>query len=226
MSDILITLENITKTYTTEAESLTILSNISLSFEKGKKIAITGESGSGKSTLLNLIGGLDQMTSGSLTVGSYKLHEMTEEDFTLYRGRYIGFVFQFHYLMRDFTALENVMLPIYMQGLSKKKAEDKARALISDVGLENRITHYPSQLSGGERQRLAIARALIHDPELVLADEPTGNLDNSNSRHVQDMLINLVERYNKTLILVTHDSSFTERCDETWVLREGVLEQK
>ena len=128
--------------------------------------------------------------------------------------------------MRDFTALENVMLPVFMQGLSKKKAEEKALALIADVGLENRSTHYPSQLSGGERQRLALARALIHDPELVLADEPTGNLDNSNSRHVQDMLFNLVERYNKTLILVTHDASFAERCDETWILHEGVLQPK
>ncbi|MBE6345496.1 MAG: ABC transporter ATP-binding protein, partial [Spirochaetaceae bacterium] len=144
---------------------------------RGTKVVIVGESGSGKSTLLNIIGGLDSPTNGSVKVGGYQVNNLSENELAEFRSKYIGLIFQFHYLLNDFTALENVFLPAYMAGMQKKQAMENAKALLVDVGLEKRLSHLPSQLSGGERQRVAVARSLIQNPQLILADEPTGNLD-------------------------------------------------
>ncbi len=217
----LITIEGLEKTYTDSMQSLTILHELDMVIEKGKKVIIVGESGSGKSTLLNIIAGLDTVTKGTVQVGDYTVSNLVEKELSEYRSNFVGLIFQFHYLLKDFTALENVFLPLYMQGETKKVAIDRAKALLCDVGLENRMNHLPSQLSGGERQRAAVARSLIHDPHLILADEPTGNLDPENAKLISDMLFSLVEKYNKTLLLVTHELSLCDRGDIRCRIKEG-----
>ncbi|HAK44557.1 MAG TPA: lipoprotein-releasing system ATP-binding protein LolD, partial [Spirochaeta sp.] len=173
----LLKLTGVRKTYETEAEELLILRNIDLEINAETTTVITGESGSGKSTLLNIIGGLDRADSGNIEVGGRSIESLNENQLSDFRKRQIGFIFQFHYLLKDFTCLENVMMPFFMAGNSRKEAAAKAESLLERVKLGERMTHYPSQLSGGERQRAALARALINDPEIILADEPTGNLD-------------------------------------------------
>ena len=180
MSEILM-IENLVKTYESEGEKLTVLNSLNLSVEEGSKTVICGESGSGKSTLLNIIGSMDSATSGKVVAGPWNVTELSENQMAEYRAKFIGLVFQFHYLLKDFTALENVYMPCYMLGVPKKKAIERAESLLEDVGLSNRKSHLPSQLSGGERQRVAVARALVNSPSLILADEPTGNLDPANS---------------------------------------------
>ena len=219
----LIELRALSKSFPSGNETLSILAGIDLDIPRGAKAVITGESGSGKSTLLNIVGGLDSASSGSVSVGPYRLDGLDERALTAYRGLFVGFVFQFHYLLKDFTALENVMLPAYVAGLSKKEALDRARDLLSDVRLEARASHYPSQLSGGERQRVAVARALVNDPELVLADEPTGNLDPANSAVVADLLFAAAEKRGKTLVVVTHDERVAARGDLRFRLEAGRL---
>ncbi len=219
----LIELRALSKTFRSGTETLSILSDIDLDLPKGAKVAITGESGSGKSTLLNIVGGLDGATSGSVVVGPYRLDGLDERGLTAYRSRFVGFVFQFHYLLKDFTALENVMLPAYIAGAPKKEAFDRARALLADVRLEARSAHYPSQLSGGERQRVAVARALVNEPELVLADEPTGNLDPANSAGVAELLFDVADKRGKTLLVVTHDARVAERADVRFELQAGSM---
>ncbi len=221
MNDTLITIEGLEKTYTESMQSLTILNNVDMSISQGSKVILLGESGCGKSTLLNIIAGLDTPTKGVVQVGNYTVSNMVEKELSEYRSQFLGLIFQFHYLLKDFTALENVFLPLYMTGEDKKNAIEKAETLLRDVGLENRMNHFPSQLSGGERQRAAVARSLIHDPSLILADEPTGNLDPENAKVISDMLFNLVEKYNKTLLLVTHDMSLCERGDVRCRIKEG-----
>jgi lipoprotein-releasing system ATP-binding protein len=222
----LIELRALTKTFPSGSETLSILSGIDLDIPRGAKAVVTGESGSGKSTLLNIIGGLDSASAGCVSVGPYRLDALDEQGLTAYRGRFVGFVFQFHYLLKDFTALENVMLPAYVAGLSKAEALDRARALLSEVRLDARASHYPSQLSGGERQRVAVARALVNDPELVLADEPTGNLDPANSAVAADLLFAVAEKRGKTLIVVTHDERVAERGDLRFRLEEGKVAER
>jgi lipoprotein-releasing system ATP-binding protein len=186
-------------------------------------VAITGESGSGKSTLLNILGGLDRCDSGSVNVGGIEICGLSESSLTGYRSRRVGFIFQFHYLLKDFTALENVMLPAYMAGMKKKEALEKARALLADVRMEDRLKHFPSQLSGGERQRVAVARSMVNNPDLVLADEPTGNLDPGNSAVVAELLYAGAEKRGKTLIVVTHDETVARRARVRYTLEGGVL---
>lgn len=224
MNNPVLIIKGLEKTYFESSEKLTIIKDLDLSVLPATKNVILGESGCGKSTLLNIIGGLDTCTAGTIQAGSYMLTDMDEKNLTEYRSRFLGLVFQFHYLLKDFSALENVFLPAYMAGVSKKEAMERATQLLADVGLEKRLNHLPSQLSGGERQRAAVARSLINNPELILADEPTGNLDPANAALIGDVLYSMVERYKKTLILVTHDHELSKRSDNCYRLIGGKLE--
>ena len=206
-------MREVRKKFETEAEELQILKNITLDIKEGSTTIITGESGSGKSTLLNIIGGLDRADSGEVLIGGRDIAKLSENQLSEFRKKQIGFIFQFHYLLKDFTCIENVMMPYFMAGNSKKAAMQKAGELLEKVKLGERTGHYPSQMSGGERQRAALARALMNDPEMILADEPTGNLDEENSRVVEELLFDMVNEYGKTLILVTHDAELAGRGD-------------
>ena len=219
----IITINQLEKTYISKGETLTILKDLSLLVPEGQKVIVVGESGSGKSTLLNIIAGIDSATKGTVIAGDWNISELKEKDLTDYRANFLGLVFQFHYLLKDFTALENVFLPAYMKGLSKKEAIEKAKVLLEDVGLADRMTHLPNELSGGERQRVAVARALINDPKLILADEPTGNLDPANATMISDLLFSMVEKHKKTLILVTHDSKIAQKGDVCYSIKDGQL---
>jgi lipoprotein-releasing system ATP-binding protein len=220
---VLIRVRDLVKNYTSASETLRILRGISFEIPQGVSTAITGQSGSGKSTFLNILGGLDRCDSGSVIVGDTEISALPESNLSSYRSRRIGFIFQFHYLLKDFTALENVMLPAYIAGMKKKKALEKAALLLADVGLEDRLRHYPSQLSGGERQRVAVARSLVNDPELILADEPTGNLDPENSAMVAELLYAGAEKWGKTLVVVTHDEIVAGRAETRCTLEGGIL---
>jgi len=227
MSNIL-TIKNLEKVYVTDSEKLTVLKGLNLNVEEGSKITVVGESGSGKSTLLNIIGGIDNATSGIVKAGNEKTGEwevtsLSESKMSDYRSHFLGLIFQFHYLLKDFTALENVYMPALIAGLSKKEAIERAKELLSDVGVADRSDHLPSQLSGGERQRVAVARALINDPTLILADEPTGNLDPANAQKIGELLFSMADKYKKTLILVTHDMKLASRGDQQFSIVEGRL---
>ena len=194
------------------------------SVEAGSTASITGPSGCGKTTLLSILGGLDLPDGGRVRVGPWNLHDLGESELSEYRSAFVGFVFQFHYLLKDFTALENVALPAYMRGQPKQEAFENAASLLSDLGLGDRKNQYPGKLSGGERQRAAIARALVNRPAVILADEPTGNLDEANARAVEDLLLGLSGRYGTTLVVVTHDGRFASRTDQRFRLTEGEIE--
>jgi lipoprotein-releasing system ATP-binding protein len=223
--ELLVRSENIVKNYISGRETLHILKGVSFGVPRGAAVAVSGQSGSGKSTLLNIIGGLDRTDSGLVVVGGTEITALPERGLSEYRSRRVGFIFQFHYLLKDFTALENVMLPAYIGGMKKKAALEKARALLSDVKLDDRIGHFPSQLSGGERQRVAVARSMVNDPDVILADEPTGNLDPDNSAMVAELLYAGAEKWNKTLIVVTHDEKVAARAAVRYTLDKGVLLQ-
>ena len=223
MSEI-VHIENLEKTYVSTGETLTVLKALDLSVEEGSKVVITGESGCGKSTLLNIIGGIDSATSGIVRSGGRDITALDENAQADYRSHFLGFVFQFHYLLKDFTALENVYLPAYMAGVSKKDAISRAGRLLEDVGLQDRLHHLPSELSGGERQRAAVARALINDPHLILADEPTGNLDPVNAEIVGSLLFSIADKYRKTLIMVTHDQNLAAKGSVRYSIAGGKLE--
>ena len=227
MSNIL-TIKNLKKVYETDSEKLTVLKDLNLTVEEGSKIAIVGESGSGKSTLLNIIAGIDSVTSGTVVAGIEKtglweVNSLNEGKMAEYRSHFIGLIFQFHYLLKDFTALENVYMPALIAGISKKEAMERAKQLLIDVGVADRAEHLPSQLSGGERQRVAAARALINDPTLILADEPTGNLDPANAQKIGELLFSMADKYKKTLILVTHDMNLASNGDKQLRIVEGRL---
>ena len=224
----ILTIKNLEKIYETDSEKLTVLKGLNLNVEEGAKIAVVGESGSGKSTLLNIIAGIDNASSGSVTAGNSKTGEwnvtsLNEAKMAEYRSNFIGLIFQFHYLLKDFTALENVYMPALIAGMSKKEAMERAAGLLDDVGVADRAGHLPSQLSGGERQRVAAARALINDPTLILADEPTGNLDPANAQKIGDLLFSMADKYKKTLILVTHDMNLAAKGDRQLRIVEGRL---
>ena len=223
MSEI-VHIENLEKTYVSTGETLTVLKALDLSVEEGSKVVITGESGCGKSTLLNIIGSIDSATSGIVRSGGRDITALDENAQADYRSHFLGFVFQFHYLLKDFTALENVYLPAYMAGVSKKDAISRAERLLEDVGLQDRLHHLPSELSGGERQRAAVARALINDPHLILADEPTGNLDPVNAEIVGNLLFSIADKYRKTLIMVTHDQNLAAKGSVRYSIAGGKLE--
>ncbi len=224
----ILTIKNLEKIYETDSEKLTVLKGLNLTVEEGSKIAVVGESGSGKSTLLNIIAGIDSVTSGTVVAGTkqtgeWEVTNLSEAKMAEYRSRFIGLIFQFHYLLKDFTALENVYMPALIAGMSKKEAMERAAALLADVGVSERADHLPSQLSGGERQRVAAARALINDPTLILADEPTGNLDPANAQKIGELLFSMADKYKKTLILVTHDMNLAANGDKQLRIVEGRL---
>ena len=224
MNNYVVKLENLTKKFKSGDEIITVLDDLSISFKRGSKIIVTGDSGSGKSTMLNLIAGLESPTSGIISAGDYRLDKMSETQLASFRKEYVGLVFQFHYLLKDFNALENIMLPARMCGVPYLKAKKDAIELIESVGLKDRFKHYPMQLSGGERQRVAVARALINKPDILLADEPTGNLDEQNSAIIEELLFSIVAEFNTTLILVTHDKTLSSHGDIHYHLKHGVLE--
>jgi len=219
----LVRTENIVKNYISGAETLYILKGINLEIEEGASAAISGQSGSGKSTLLNILGGLDRCDEGKVFIGDCEITSLSEKELALYRSKQVGFIFQFHYLLKDFTALENIMIPAYIAGIKKKEALERAKSLLVDVNLEDRAGHFPSQLSGGERQRVAVARSMINDPALILADEPTGNLDPQNSDIVAQLLYSNAQKRGKTLVVVTHDRKVADRASIHLYLENGQL---
>lgn len=226
MKNNIIEIKDLEKTYVSKGESLTVLKDLSFSIEEGTRTAIVGSSGNGKSTLLNIISGIDTATSGFVKVGKYELSKMTEKDLCKYRSEFIGLVFQFHYLLKDFTALENIFLPAYMAGKNKKIAMEKAESLLQEIGLYGRKNHLPSELSGGERQRVAVARSLINDPKIILADEPTGNLDPENASMISDLLYGVSEKYSKTLVIVTHDIEVAKKAQIIYRLQDKQIVQE
>ena len=215
----MISLREVSKTVISGAEPLTILHPLSLEIARGEFIAIVGPSGSGKSTLLGLIAGLDAPTSGSVLIDGVDITRLDEDALARLRGEKIGFVFQFFHLIPSLTAYENVAVPMEIAGV--RDASSRASALLEEVGLTGRAHHYPSQLSGGEQQRVALARALANDPPIVLADEPTGNLDTTNGRHIMDLLRSIHDQRGTTLVLVTHDAELAAMADGRLVLRDG-----
>jgi putative ABC transport system ATP-binding protein len=215
----MIQLTDVSRTVTSGAGPLTILHPTSFRIERGRAVAITGPSGSGKSTLLGLIAGLDAPTSGRILIDGTDITTLSEERLAALRGEKIGIVFQFFHLIPSLTAFENVLVPLEIAGV--RDAAERARSLLAEVGLSGRGHHYPSQLSGGEQQRVAMARALANDPPIVLADEPTGNLDTATGRQVIDLLVSVNRQRGRTLVLVTHDPELAAFADEIIALRDG-----
>ncbi|MBL7007297.1 MAG: ABC transporter ATP-binding protein [Spirochaetia bacterium] len=218
-----IEVRNLTKTYINGSEILTVLNSVNFTLKRGSSVVIMGKSGCGKSTFLHMVGGLDSVDSGTIFAAGRRIDSLNSDKLTQFRKNHIGFIFQMHYLLEDFTALENLIVTSMIHGSQKRDAKESALSLMKDVGLLNKINNYPGQLSGGERQRAAIARALINDPDIILADEPTGNLDEENSRIIEDLLFGLVKKYQKSLILVTHDSYISKLANETLILQKGVF---
>jgi lipoprotein-releasing system ATP-binding protein len=214
---------DLTKTYRDGSRRVEVLRGIDLSVEPGEMVAIVGPSGSGKSTLLHLLGALDRPDAGEVEIGGQRLEKMSGAALAAFRNRTIGFVFQFHQLLPDFTALENVMLPGRIAGREPRAVFGHARELLREVGLEDRLDHFPNQLSGGERQRVALCRALALEPPLLLADEPTGNLDPASGEHVFDLLLEMQARHRTTGILVTHNPEIAARCSRVLELVDGGL---
>jgi putative ABC transport system ATP-binding protein len=215
----MIQLRGVSKTVMSGGHPLTILHPLDLDVGAGQCLAIIGPSGSGKSTLLGLIAGLDSASTGSISIGGTDITKLDEDALSRLRGEKVGFVFQFFHLVPSLTAIENIQVPMEIAG--RRDAVERAQALLDEVGLHDRGHHYPSQLSGGEQQRIAIARALANDPPLILADEPTGNLDSSNGRHVLDLLLQVRRSRGVTLVLVTHDPNVAAVADDRLVLRDG-----
>lgn len=215
----LLEIKNVSKSFDMKGSTLQVINDFNFTAEKGDLIALTGPSGAGKSTLLHIIGGLDKPTTGSVIFNDIDIYNMKETELNVYRGKNMGFVFQFHYLLDDFTALENIMMPMLIHNVSKSDAEKRAEDLIKNVGLYDRRNHYPSELSGGEQQRIAVARALSNKPEIILADEPTGNLDKANSLAVLDIL-KQQSANGVCVIIVTHDEYIAEECKKHIVMQK------
>jgi len=215
---------SLSKSYQSGDRTLRVLKELSLTVCKGDMIAVTGESGSGKSTLLHLLGGMEKPDSGEIVFDGTILTRLGKDELANFRNIKIGFVFQFHHLLPEFTAVENVAFPLLLRRESFSKAEDRARALLQDVGLEGRGHHKPGELSGGEQQRVAIARALVGEPELLLADEPTGDLDLRNSNTVHELLLGVHDRFGLTSIIVTHNQKLASLCHQQRSMVDGNLQ--
>ncbi len=218
---VLLSATNIYKSYSQGIGELQILKGIHMQIHEGEAVGIVGTSGSGKSTLLQILGTLDRPQSGDLVYEDKNLLSMPDQELALFRNETMGFVFQFHHLMTELTALENVMLPCRIGGLSQDESREHAVDLLNLLGLAERMAHYPTQLSGGELQRVAIARALVRRPKILFADEPTGNLDSTNSGKIQDIFFLLKEKFNLSLVVVTHDLSFAQRFPRVLRLKDG-----
>lgn len=215
----MIKIENIEKSYGT----LKVLKGVNLEIKKSEITTIVGASGAGKSTLLHLIGTLDKPDQGEIKINDLSLFSLNDKQLSAYRNQNIGFVFQFHHLLPEFTALENVALPALIQGLHKKEAIQKAKDLLDFLKLTERMEHKPSELSGGEQQRVAVARALINNPQLILADEPSGNLDSENARKLHQLFFDLRDQFHQTFIIVTHNEELATLSDRKVVIRDGVV---
>ena len=215
----MITLTNVSKTVTSGSEKLTILHSVDLSIPGGQFVAVVGPSGSGKSTLLSLVAGLDAPTTGEIFLDGQSINQLSEDKLARLRGAKVGFIFQSFHLIPSLTAYENILVPMEIMRLRDARA--KAQKLLDDIGLHDRGHHYPSQLSGGEQQRVAIARAFSNDPAILLADEPTGNLDSRNGAHVFELLVKLNRERGTTLLLVTHEQTLAEQADRMISLLEG-----
>jgi lipoprotein-releasing system ATP-binding protein len=202
-----------------------VLTGVDLSIHRGQVVAVVGASGAGKSTLLHLLGALDTPTGGDITLDGLSYQGLSEDARGDLRNRHIGFIFQFHHLLREFTALENVMMPLLIAGWPESKARNRAEELLASVDLAGRMTHRPAALSGGEQQRCAVARALVHDPKVLLADEPSGNLDFVNSGRVHDLLLGMARSFETALVVATHNRVLAERADRILVLEGGRLQQ-
>lgn len=215
--------EKLCKSFTQGKNKIKVLNDISLSIKKGEVIALVGPSGCGKTTLLQLLGLLDKADSGKLIINDTDYSNKSDADKTTCRLNKLGFVYQAHNLLSDFTALENCIMPLLIANTAKKTAITQAIELLSSLGLKNRINHYPSQLSGGEQQRVAIARSLIHKPELILADEPTGNLDHDNAKKVMDLLIQAVRQMQNSLVIVTHNLEIVKNADKILTINNAKI---
>ena len=215
----------ISKSYKQGSNIITVLENVDLNIKAAERVAIVGTSGSGKTTLLNLLGGLDLPTSGNVTVAGKSLNNINDSERGFLRNEYLGFVFQFHHLLGEFTALENVAMPLFISGRAPQEAEVSAEVMLKKVGLFNRLSHKPSELSGGERQRVAIARALVNAPKCVLLDEPTGNLDKFTAGEIQSLLIDLNDSFDTSFIVVTHDELMANSMHRKLVLEGGTLHE-
>lgn len=221
---ILIKTISLTKDYQiSKTEKLNVLKGINTEFYEGEIVSIVGPSGAGKSTLLHIIGTLDKPTEGKIYFDEQEIFKLNSNELAKFRNSKIGFIFQFHHLLPEFTALENVCLPAMINGKSLKSAEITAKELLNEVGLGSRFEHKPSELSGGEAQRVAIARALINSPKVVLADEPTGNLDTKNSDEVMNLIFKLREKFKQTFIIVTHNEKFASMTDRTLKMLDGMI---
>jgi lipoprotein-releasing system ATP-binding protein len=217
----MIILENLSKTFIKDGNRIEVLRGLNLEINKGESLAILGASGAGKSTLIHILGILDHPTEGCLSINGINVFEWVEEKKAHFRNSTIGFVFQFNNLLPEFNALENAMMPALISGMSRKQASEKACKLLGEVGLEHRIKHKPGELSGGEQQRVAIARALVMEPEILLVDEPTGNLDTETGKKIEDILVNLNTTKKITLVAVTHNNLLAERMSNRIFLRDG-----
>ncbi|NUR33704.1 MAG: ABC transporter ATP-binding protein [Gemmatimonadaceae bacterium] len=221
-----LSVEGLTKTYVGgDGGLITVFDGVDLEVARGEMVAVVGASGAGKSTLLHLLGALDRPTAGRVRIGGRALEGMNDDEISTLRNRTVGFVFQFHHLLREFTALENVMMPLRIAGVSDARASERAIALLERVGLGGRVHHRPSELSGGEQQRTAVARALVADPQVVLADEPSGNLDHSNSERLHELFSQLAHELEVAMVVVTHNRALAARADRVLQLEDGRLTQ-
>lgn len=204
-------------------DSLPVLKGISLDVQEGEIVSLVGASGAGKSTLLHILGTLDLPNSGAVEIHGKIISGMKEKELSAFRNKHIGFVFQFHHLLPEFTALENVCIPAFIAGISAKEAETRASSYLDLLGLKDRIHHKPNELSGGEQQRVAVARALINKPSVIIADEPSGNLDSANAKELHTLFFDLRKQFNQTFIIATHNEELAEMADRKVVMRDGVV---
>ena len=213
----MIELKNIAKSF----GSLQVLHNINLSIKKGEVVSIVGPSGAGKTTLLQIMGTLDKADKGQVIFNGQDISGLSQKKLSQFRNKHLGFVFQFHQLLPEFSALENIMIPAFIGGASRKEAEERARELLNFMGLDDRSTHKPNELSGGEKQRIAVARALVNHPDVIMADEPSGSLDSHNKEELHRLFFDLRDKYGQTFIIVTHDEGLAQLTDRTIHMKDG-----